>query len=82
MKLMQDMPEMKPMIHLNSKDLPAIKNWKVGGKYKVTMMLKQKSMSIDDRRHSASFGMMKAMPENKEETYENDAVKTAMKARI
>lgn len=36
--------DVAPRIHLTAKDLPSIKNWKVGGTYTVTMKLKQTSM--------------------------------------
>ena len=72
--------QMKPMIHLTSKDLPDIKKWKIGGKYKVTMALKQTSMSEDDMGYHASFELIKAKPE-KEESYETEAVKTAIKGK-
>lgn len=41
---MDEMMKMKPMIHLSDKDLPAIKDWKVGDEYEITLRVKQKSM--------------------------------------
>ena len=34
------MPEMKPRIDVNSKDIPAIKDWEVGKNYEVRMKMK------------------------------------------
>lgn len=36
-----DMPEMKPTVSIPSELLPAVKDWKVGSEYSVTLKLKQ-----------------------------------------
>lgn len=36
-----------PMLHLSMKDLPEMKNWKIGGSYEVAMELEQDSISKD-----------------------------------
>lgn len=38
------MPEMKPTLRLSTDNIPEIKNWKVGGEYKIILTVKQKSM--------------------------------------
>lgn len=43
-----DMPDMAPTISLGSDDLPAIKNWKVGGKYTITLNVEQTGMHKHD----------------------------------
>lgn len=54
---------MKPSLYLTSKDLPAIKNWKVGEIYEVKVKIKQKSMNErDDGTHSGSFEVQEIEP--------------------
>lgn len=38
----------KPSIRLTQKELPAIKDWKVGGKYTITLKVEQTSAEKDD----------------------------------
>lgn len=40
--------KMKPMVHLSSEELPELKDWKVGGKYKVELELEQMGMENMD----------------------------------
>lgn len=39
-----------PSFNLDAKDLPAIKNWKVGSRYKLGIEVEQVSMSKDEYR--------------------------------
>lgn len=43
-----EMPVMLPSFTLTEKDLPAIKNWKVGRKYKLAIEVEQVSMHKDE----------------------------------
>jgi len=46
----------KPMLHITSKDLPAIKEWKIGETYTLEIKAKQVSLSqYGDEPYSASF---------------------------
>lgn len=38
----------KPMVSLDAKTLPAIKNWKVGKKYRILLEVEQVSLSKDE----------------------------------
>lgn len=40
-------PEDLPTLHLNEKNLPAIKNWKIGEKYKLELEVELTSLSKD-----------------------------------
>lgn len=42
-----DMPKRQPTVSLDETALPAIKNWKVGGKYKLVLEVEQTSLSKD-----------------------------------
>lgn len=42
------MQKMPPTIHLDSKDLPEIANWKPGGKYRIMLTVEQTNMSVGD----------------------------------
>lgn len=49
-----------PTLYLSSKDLPEIKNWKVGKTYKLIIQVKQTSMREDiENRIDASFDIKK-----------------------
>ncbi len=53
---MQGSEKYYPSIHLNSKNLPAIKDWEVGEEYSVMLKIKQTSKSIEnDQECSGSF---------------------------
>lgn len=66
------MPEMKPTLRLDSKDLPDIKGWSVGKKYTIQLEVEQTSMrqgneydfepaDADDKKEiSASFKVISA----------------------
>lgn len=60
--------EMKPTLQLGEKDLPAIKDWKVGGKYKIVVEVEQTRLSkgeydFDESSElKASFKVLKAEP--------------------
>jgi len=61
---MLDKPkEMRPHLNLSAKDFPALKNWKVGGKYKLELDVEQISMQKDEWMEgeplSASFRINK-----------------------
>ena len=47
-KALMVMSKEKPSLSLSQKDLPAIKNWKVGGKYNISLSVEEVSMSKDD----------------------------------
>lgn len=57
------MPDMAPTMSLDSKDLPALAKWKVGGKYKITLEVEQTGMhkhdTIDNDLH-ATFKILSA----------------------
>lgn len=42
------MPDISPTMSLDSKDLPAISGWKVGGKYTITLEVEQTGMHKHD----------------------------------
>jgi len=45
-----------PNVNFTEKELPAIKNWKVGGEYEITLKVRQTSMTKDrDMPISARF---------------------------
>lgn len=52
-----DMPEMKPLLHLSDEDLPEISKWKVGQTYAVTMKIRQTGMheNYDKSGKNADF---------------------------
>ena len=63
------MPDMAPMLSLDSKDLPDIKNWKVGGKYTITLTVEQTGLSKHDMVDNdndlhATFKVLKAEAES------------------
>lgn len=49
-------------IHLDSKDLPAMKDWKVGKKYTITLEVRQASRNEyeDSKKVDGSFVILKA----------------------
>lgn len=58
-------PKEKPTLSLSSKDLPEIKNWKVGGKYRITIDVEQTASRKadeydDDKGLHATFKVLKA----------------------
>lgn len=59
-----DMPKVEgmmypPSFHVNSKQIPEIKNWEVGKKYRLTIEVEQKSMNEgDDGVRGASFDLV------------------------
>lgn len=51
-----DMPmSMNPMFHVSDKEMPEIKNWEVGNKYKLVIEVEQKSKSEDEMGVHAGF---------------------------
>ena len=53
-----DFPEemkIMPSISLTSEDLPQIKNWQVGGKYKLQLEVEQTEMSKSEYRKDSPF---------------------------
>ncbi len=75
------MDKMPSMIHLNSSDLPEIKEWKVGKTYKIVLEVKQISLSQDSyggkTNHSAGFEIVKARPFESKKEYSLEAVNKA-----
>ena len=63
-----------PSLHLSDKDLPAIKKWKVGKTYNLTVQVRQTSLSVDDRGTHASFEIRKIA--------HNDSYSKELKQRI
>ena len=63
-KIQHDSPEMKelPSLHLSSEDLPELKDWKVGGSYKLELTVEQTSLSKGDYDYirSGSKGKLRA----------------------
>ncbi len=62
----------KPSIRLTQKDLPAIKDWKVGGKYTIVLEVEQTSAEkgdeySDDKGLSARFKILKAHTDEDDE---------------
>jgi len=59
-----DMPDMSPSLHLEEKDLPELKGWKVGNKYKINLEVEQTGSQIDEydgqRKQRATFKILKA----------------------
>ena len=82
------------ILNLDEGDLSAIKDWKVGKKYKVELVIKQVSSSIgesgmmpgndsDKNKVHARFEVISAKTDNgKDETYDDEAVKTAIKTKV
>ena len=70
-----DIPKMSPMVHLDVNDLPAIKDWKVGGDYKILLNVKQTSEMKDEMGHSAGFKIKKAT------AYSEHEIDNAMKRK-
>lgn len=73
--------EIKPSLYIDSKYLPNIESWKVGGEYDVVAKLKQTSMSMrqengKDKKMSANFEikMIKPIKHQKNETMKNAMV--------
>ena len=63
-----DMPKMAmypPSFHIDSKQMPEIKKWEVGGKYYLMVEVEQKSLNENEDSMSASFDIIayKHMPE-------------------
>lgn len=67
-------PKHFPTLSLDEKDLPAIKNWKVGGKYRITIDVEQVSATKgddwdddDSKKLSARFKVLKAIEHDQED---------------
>jgi len=75
------MEAVKPSLYLSDKDLPDIKSWKVGNKYKLELVVEQKSYSEDGQRCSARFDILKIKPDgDAEEKVEIKGQKEKVKA--
>lgn len=68
-----DMPKMKPSLHLNNKDLPEIKDWKVGETYEVIVKLKMESKMDFKKEISANFEISDILVPESENIDEMDA---------
>jgi hypothetical protein len=62
------MKEWYPSISFSSKDLPEIKKWQIGKKYKVVLEIEEKSVRKDEKEFSASFDIKKVGLVNNPET--------------
>lgn len=70
-------PKHQPTLSLDEKDLPAIKNWKVGGRYRITIDVEQVSAEKgdswnspdddDSKKLSARFKVLKATEHESED---------------
>lgn len=66
-----DIQKMPPNLSLDEEDLPEIKKWKVGGKYRILLDVEQVSMSkdhLDNNEIRASFNIIKAQPYTEKES--------------
>lgn len=52
--------EPKPTLHLSVEDLPAIKNWEVGKKYKIALKVKEVSKMQSEDHNCGIFEIEKA----------------------
>lgn len=63
--------DMSPSLHLSEKDLPALKTWKVGSKYTITLKVEetgtQKSQYEQGNPMSADFKVLSASSSDDEE---------------
>jgi len=64
------MPEQSPTLWLTEKELPEIKDWKVGGTYQIALTVKEVAVSQDSRdsypEKRATFEIKKAEVEEKD----------------
>ncbi len=66
------------MVHVAATDPAELKEWKVGKKYKVQMLLKMASMEHNKDGGKAHLNIVKVIPQSKG-TYDSNVVKEAMK---
>lgn len=75
--------EFKPRIHIDDKQLPVIKSWEVGRKYKILLEVKQvdKSEREEDGKTltSGGFEILKAKDATGKKSFSTQAVKEARK---
>ena len=80
---MPHLEEMKPRIHLDNKQLPEVKEWEVGEKYKIMLEVKQVDKSereIDGKTViSGGFEILKAKDATSRGSFSTGAVKVARK---
>lgn len=55
-------PALSSVIHLDSSVLPDIRNWKPGGRYRITLEVEQLDMSYGDS-FGANFKVLSAKPQ-------------------
>lgn len=68
-----DPVKMKPSIHLTDKDLPEIKDWKVGETYEVIMKIKMNSKMDFKKELSAGFEVSDILvPQDEQDINEMD----------
>lgn len=62
------MPEMKPTVYVSDKDLPAIKDWKIGETYEMLVQVKMTSVSQHERGRTNAVLQIQDMmvPEEKD----------------
>jgi hypothetical protein len=58
-KALEALVEVRPTLSLSTKDLPAIKNWKVGEEYRLEVIVKQQSLHQDEDGMRANFVIKK-----------------------
>lgn len=60
--------QIMPRLSLDEKMLPAMKDWKVGEEYEITLKVKQIGAHINtDGKHDANFEILKAMTQDEED---------------
>ena len=62
---------MKPTFQITAKELPDIKNWKVGQTYTMEVKAKQISYRVDNNETSASFEIVSIKPEKESDETKN-----------
>lgn len=60
MKGLKDMDEMLSTLDLSDKQLPQIKDWKVGGRYKIIVEVEQRGMHKMENGMRANFDVVSA----------------------
>lgn len=54
----ESLPSYPPSFHVNDRQMPEIKGWKVGEKYKMTIQVEQKNMNEGEKGLSAGFDIV------------------------
>ncbi len=68
------MPQMKPCLYVSDKDLPEIKDWKIGEDYEIMVKVKMTSVSKNQMGFNACLDVEEIMvPEEEKDIKEMDA---------